>query len=87
MHGYEATHRIREAERLNASPRMPILALTANAFKDDVDRCAAAGMDAHLAKPHSTRQLRPAVAPRLLGRMLRHFATADAAPLAEWEDA
>ena len=65
MDGYEATHRIREAERLDGNARMPILALTANAFKNDVDRCLAAGMDAHLAKPYSTKQLRAAIAPWL----------------------
>lgn len=67
MDGYEATHRIREDERRSGRPRMPIVALTANAFKNDVDRCLAAGMDAHLAKPYSTKQLRAAVAPWLHG--------------------
>jgi signal transduction histidine kinase/CheY-like chemotaxis protein len=67
MDGYEATHRIREAERRNGRPRMPIVALTANAFKNDVDRCLAAGMDAHLAKPYSTKQLRAVIAPWLQG--------------------
>jgi len=67
MDGYEATHRIREAESLNGRPRMPIVALTANAFANDVERCLAAGMDAHLAKPYSTKQLRAAVAPWLRG--------------------
>ncbi len=65
MDGYEATHRIREAERRNGRPRLPIVALTANAFTNDVDRCLAAGMDAHLAKPYSTKQLRAALAPWL----------------------
>jgi CheY-like chemotaxis protein len=67
MDGYEATHRIREAEHRGGLPRMPIVALTANAFKNDVDRCLAAGMDAHLAKPYSTKQLRAALAPWLQG--------------------
>lgn len=67
MDGYEATHRIREAERRNGRPRMPIVALTANAFTNDVDRCLAAGMDAHLAKPYSTKQLRAALARWLQG--------------------
>ena len=74
MDGYEATHRIREAEQRNGRPRMPIVALTANAFKNDVERCLAAGMDAHLAKPYSTKQLRAALAPWLQGadaRLLR----------------
>lgn len=67
MDGYEATHRIREAESRDGRPRMPVVALTANAFKNDVDRCLAAGMDAHLAKPYSTKQLRAALAPWLQG--------------------
>lgn len=67
MDGYEAAHRIREAERCNGQPRIPIIALTANAFKNDVDRCLAAGMDAHVAKPYSTLQLRAAIAPWLQG--------------------
>ena len=74
MDGYEATHRIREAEQRNGRPRMPIVALTANAFKNDVERCLAAGMDAHLAKPYSTKQLRAVLAPWLQGadaRLLR----------------
>jgi len=65
MDGYEATHRIREAETREGRSRMPILALTANAFTNDVDRCLAAGMDAHLSKPYSTKQLRTALAPWL----------------------
>lgn len=67
MDGYEAARRIREAERRDDRPRMPIVALTANAFQNDVDRCLAAGMDAHLAKPYSTKQLRTAVAPWFQG--------------------
>jgi CheY-like chemotaxis protein len=63
MDGYETTHRIREDESSHGRPRMPIVALTANAFTNDVDRCLAAGMDAHLAKPYSTQQLRTALAP------------------------
>jgi signal transduction histidine kinase/ActR/RegA family two-component response regulator len=65
MDGYETTHRIREAESRNGHRRIPIVALTANAFENDVDRCLAAGMDAHLSKPYSTKQLRAAIAPWL----------------------
>ena len=48
MDGIEAARRIRAQPRYAA---LPILALTANAFEDDVALCKAAGMDAHLAKP------------------------------------
>ena len=50
MDGYEATRRIRRA----ALPKLvsiPIIAMTANVFKEDVERCIAAGMNAHLGKP------------------------------------
>ena len=58
MDGYEATHRLREIERLTGAPRLPVIALTANALSGDVERCLAAGMDAHLAKPFLISQLR-----------------------------
>ena len=67
MDGYEATRRIREAERRGDRRRMPVVALTANAFRNDVDRCLSVGMDAHLAKPYSSKQLRSAIAPWLKG--------------------
>jgi signal transduction histidine kinase/CheY-like chemotaxis protein len=46
--GYEATTRIRRAERQG---RIPIVALTASATLEDRERCLAAGMDAFLSKP------------------------------------
>jgi len=58
MDGLEATRLIREMEiiqnpglELNLSKRMPIIAMTGNVFKDDIDACIAAGMDDHLGKP------------------------------------
>ncbi|HET9977293.1 MAG TPA: response regulator [Burkholderiaceae bacterium] len=58
MDGYEATREIRRREAELALPRVPVLALTANAFDDDAVKSKAAGMDAHMAKPYSREQLK-----------------------------
>ena len=52
MDGYEATRRIRalEADR-KISPGIPIIAMTANVFQDDIKKCIETGMNAHLGKP------------------------------------
>ena len=58
MDGYEATREIRKWERAQSpTQRIPIVALTANALVGDADTCRAAGMDDHLAKPYSRKQL------------------------------
>ncbi len=49
MMGYEATERIRKLPRADAN--LPIIAMTADAFSEDVKRCLASGMDAHISKP------------------------------------
>jgi PAS domain S-box-containing protein len=56
MDGYEATLRIRafesdHREKGNAPIRIPIIAMTANVFKEDIERCFAVGMDRHIGKP------------------------------------
>jgi CheY-like chemotaxis protein len=64
MDGYQATRRIRafEAERRSVSPQpegqppepspgIPIIAMTANVFREDVEKCLEAGMDGHVGKP------------------------------------
>ena len=59
MDGLEATRRIRAA---GIPPsRLPIIALTANAFQSDVDECIDAGMQAHVAKPIQLHQLTEAL--------------------------
>ncbi len=50
MDGIQATRLIRQSER-HYLRQLPIIALTANAFKEDLDHCLAAGMNAHLSKP------------------------------------
>jgi len=50
MDGYEATRIIRSMDFARAK-EIPIIAMTANAFKEDVERCLACGMNDHLAKP------------------------------------
>ena len=50
MNGLEATHVIRQSEN-PLGRTIPIIAMTANAFAEDVQRCLDAGMDAHVSKP------------------------------------
>lgn len=54
MNGYEATAEIR---KLPGADKIPIIALSANAFKEDTDRSLAAGMNAHVAKPIDANDL------------------------------
>ena len=54
MDGYEATAKIRE---LPGGSEVPIIALSANAFKEDVERSLAAGMNAHAVKPIDVKAL------------------------------
>ncbi|MCL2185211.1 MAG: ATP-binding protein [Treponema sp.] len=56
MDGYEATNQIRLIEeklkeRSSYKKRVPIIAMTANVFKEDIDHCIASGMDDHVGKP------------------------------------
>ena len=50
MTGYEATKAIRELNRSDALS-VPIIAMSADAFSDDIQRCHECGMNAHIAKP------------------------------------
>ena len=51
MNGYEATRAIRHMENRPDGKNSPIIAMTANAFAEDVQAALDAGMNAHLAKP------------------------------------
>ena len=50
MNGLEATRRIRALPEASII-HLPIVAMTANVFKDDIDACLNAGMDDHIGKP------------------------------------
>ena len=49
MNGYDATRAIRALDRPDAD--LPILAMTADAFSDDIQRCKECGMNEHVSKP------------------------------------
>ena len=57
LDGNEATRQIREFERARGRPRLPVIALTANAYEEDRKASEAAGMDDFLSKPVSHEQL------------------------------
>ena len=50
LDGYETTRRLRALPRADAA-KVPIIALTADAFSEDIKKCKAAGMTGHIAKP------------------------------------
>ena len=56
MNGYDSAKAIRSSAHPQAKT-IPIIAMTANVFADDVKKCLDAGMDAHIAKPVDTKKL------------------------------
>ena len=65
MSGFEAARAIRHMSRDDAG-RIPIIAVSADAFYDDIQRCLDSGMDAHTAKPIDIGEVS-----RLMGKYLR----------------
>ena len=60
MDGYEATTQIRtfESDHNSGQPKgIPIIAMTANVFRDDVEKCFSVGMTGHLGKPIEFEEL------------------------------
>lgn len=60
MDGYEASRRIRSLPRRDAS-LIPIFAMTANAFQDDIEKSHKSGMNEHLTKPLNTKTMLDAI--------------------------
>jgi CheY-like chemotaxis protein len=56
MDGYEATRQIRAMDIARAK-EIPIIAMTANVFAEDVEKCIAAGMNDHVGKPLDMEQV------------------------------
>jgi len=56
MDGFKATRKIREIEK-STSTHTPIIAVTANAFPEDKEKCFASGMDDYISKPFQPEDL------------------------------
>lgn len=57
MNGFEITQEIRIFEKENNIENVPIIALTANTYDNDRQKCLKVGMDEYLAKPFTAQQL------------------------------
>ncbi|GHV38395.1 hypothetical protein FACS189490_00250 [Clostridia bacterium] len=66
MDGFESAREIRKVDAPNAKT-IPIVAMTANVFKEDIERCLEAGMNSHLGKPLSEEDLLAALRKYLKG--------------------
>ena len=62
MNGYEATKAIRSMNNRHDDSNIPIIAMTANAFAEDVQASLDAGMNGHIAKPINIDELIKAIA-------------------------
>ncbi|MDR0919018.1 MAG: response regulator, partial [Oscillospiraceae bacterium] len=67
MDGYESTRRIREMFCPQAKT-IPIIAMTANVFREDIEKCMAAGMNSHVGKPIDIQRVK-AVLKKFLTRV------------------
>jgi CheY-like chemotaxis protein len=72
MDGYEATRIIRALDVPQAS-QVPIVAMTANVFREDIEKCLATGMNDHIGKPLSLEDV--------LEKLHTYLATPPASPV------
>ena len=72
MNGYEATEAIRRSSHEQAKT-IPIIAMTANAFSEDMQHSLAAGMNAHISKPVDMKLLKKTIRNIKLGREEAQF--------------
>lgn len=70
MNGYEASKKIRALERPDAGT-IPIIAMTANAFTEDVRDALDAGMDVHISKPIDMNLLKKTVKQYVISRKIQ----------------
>ena len=68
MDGLTATKLIREHEQREGASRVPIIALTANAYQHDIEASLEAGCDEHLAKPVTKEKLLETLATAIRSR-------------------
>ena len=71
MSGYEATRVIRGLDRADAK-LVPIIALSANAFEEDIALAKDAGMNEHLAKPVDMKKMFQVMGRLKFGRTIGH---------------
>ncbi|MDL2235612.1 response regulator [Christensenellaceae bacterium OttesenSCG-928-L17] len=57
MDGYTATETIRAMDDIPEAARIPIVAMTANVFREDIEKCFASGMNGHIGKPIDVDEL------------------------------
>ena len=72
MNGFEATKAIRRSSHEQAKT-IPIIAMTANAFSEDMQHSLAAGMNAHISKPVDMKLLKKTIRNIKLGREEAQF--------------
>ena len=75
MNGLEATRAIRAFEHCPPESGIPIIAMTANVFADDVKACLEAGMNSHVGKPLDMQVL----AAEICRQIRRHTALLESA--------